>query len=474
MKKAFGFLVTFVFALILIGCVKEDNRIVIRYANWNLGTAESIDSNMERLMIKAFMEEYPEIKVEIIERPKIPGTNDDVGWTDFLAGRASVKNLPDVYMGDNIPYYVIQDWAYNITDLVSEDEEFLNISSDIRDVITYDGKVMAIPAAVFYAGYVVNQTLYNNRYQDYPTINSTFDELISVTKAAANHASNNNTGVVGLEGIEHLLHWYPAQLNEDYSWFTLAADGFHLNSPEFATTMETYRILHTDSTFVWEALIEEMLKEDSNIDFGNIFPEGSQFDNGNILCKWFYSWDFGSIQTRINSGEYDWNMDFIGTPIVNDNKRVPIVADFFAIASNTKHPEEAYLLAKWMGFGKVGYEKRISLSKTVSGVNQVNFPPIQVDEDLLDQYFTLYPSFPGLRVIIEAGKVIVEPTKYLPGYDDARYKGSYDTEHTMYQIIEQLRVGNVLLADIAEQLNSRVNALYNDAKSDFDAAIAQR
>ncbi|MCK9536880.1 MAG: extracellular solute-binding protein [Bacilli bacterium] len=474
MRKTFNFLLFLLLFLALFGCNGKDDKIVIRYANWNLGTPQSIDTNMERLMIKEFMNKYPEIKVEIIERPKKPGTNDDVSWTDFLASRASIKSLPDVFMADNIPYYIIQDWAYNLTDLAKDDPEFLNISSDIRDVITYNGKIMAVPCAVFYAGYIVNKTLYNERYQDYPTVTSTFDELITRTKAAANHASNNNTGVVGLEGIEHILHWYPAQLNLDYGWFTLAEDGFHLDSSEFTSTIEAYRELQTDSTFVLEALQWEAAQEELGIDIGNIFPEGDPFNNGNILCKWFYSWDFGWIQTRINNDEYTWDMDFIGTPVVNDNKRVPIVADFFTVAANTKYPEEAYRLAKWMGFGKDGYSKRLELSKTVSGINQVNFPPIQADKDLLDEYFSLYPNFTGLRTIIENKTVIVEPPKYLPGYNDARYGGTYDAENTMFQIIEKLRFGEVLLADIAEQLNSRANALYNDAKSQFDDAIAQR
>ena len=474
MKKITVFLLLIVSILILYGCTKKDDRIVIHYANWNLGTPESIDTNMERLMIKEFMKAYPDIKVEIIERPKIPGTNDDVSWNDFLASRASIKSLPDVFMADNIPYYVIQDWVYNITDIVSADPEFNNISSDIRQVISYEGKIMAVPCAVFYAGYIVNRTLYNNRYQDYPTIESTFDEVIQLTQAAADHTSNNNTGVAGLEGIEHILHWYPAQLNSDFGWFTLTEDGFNLDSEEFASTIEFYRSLQTASTFVLDALQWEANQEDSDIDIGNIFPEGNHFDNGNILCKWFYSWDFGWIQTRIDNSEYTWDMDFIGTPVVNGNKRVPIVADFFTIAANTEHPDEAYLLAKWMGFGKDGYSKRLELSQTVTDINKVNFPPIQADAELLDEYFTHLPDFIGLRTIIENGSVIVEPPKYLPGYNDARYNGTYDAEHTMFQIIENLRFGEVLLADIVDQLNSRINTLYQEAKTQFDNAIAQR
>ncbi len=479
MKKIL-LLFAFVFAsVLLVACGGDepdptiiDDQVEITYASWNLGSADSEEPNMERLMIDAFMEAYPNIKVTVIERPKVPGTNDDLGWNDFLAARASTETLPDVFQSDNIPYYVISDWAYNITEIAMNDPEYLNVSEDIRGVATYDGKVMALPNAVHYAGYVVNKTLFDRQEQDAPDIDSTMAEVISLTKSAANHASNNNTGVVGLEGIEHILHWYPAQLNEDYNWFTMSDTGFNLDSTEFTQTVELYRQMRTDATYVLEALYDAAAAEDSTIQIGNIFPEGDPFNNGNILVKWYYSWDFGWMQKNINTGQYTWDLDFIGTPVVNGNKRVPIVADFFTLASNTDHPEEAYLFAKWMGFGKDGYQKRLDLSKTVDGISQVNFAPIQNDADLLDDYFELYPSFESLRTIIETGTFIVEPPKYLPGYIAARYSGTYDAENKMSDILTKLMIGEVQLADIRTQLNTRANALYNEAKEEFDAALA--
>jgi len=180
------------------------------------------------------------------------------------------------------------------------------------------------------------------------------------------------------------------------------------------------------------------------------------------------------MQSNINSGQYTWDLEFIGTPIVNGNKRVPIVADFYTVASNTKNPEAAYLLAKWMGFGKEGYLKRVELSKTVPGISQVNFAPIQNDEDLLDAYFELYPNFTGLRTIIETGTFIVEPPKYLPGYIAARYSGTYDAENKMSDIITKLMAGEVALADIRVQLNTRANALYTEANNEFETALGNK
>lgn len=302
------------------------------------------------------------------------------------------------------------------------------------------------------------------------------DEFLILTKAAADHNSSTNQGVIGLEGIEHIIHWYPAQLNDNLGWFTLNEDGFNLDSSEFGDAISLYRDLATDSSFVWEALLSASAVEDSGVDISTMFPEpvGAYFDNGAILAKWFYSWDFGWIQTKINDGDYPWELDFIGTPVVNGNKSVPIVADFYTIASNTEHPEEAYLLSKWMGFGANGYLKRIELSTTVQGISKVNFAPIQNDIQLLDAYFELYPGLPGLRTIIEAGSFIVEPPKYMPGYIDARYQGTFDADNKMGDIINSLLSGEIQYADIKVALNIQANNLYEQAKESFDEALADK
>jgi len=480
MKKLILVLTVFLSVLTLVACNNDPEEqpgdITITYASWNLGSPDTLDTNMERLMIEAFEDAHPGINVEIIERPKVPGTTGDMDWNEFLAARASTQTLPDVFQSDNIPQYIINDWTYNITDIAMADSEYLNISEDIRGVATYDEKVMAIPNAVFYAGYIVNKSLYEYMGQTAPTTETTMEDFIEVTKAAADHTSTTNEGVVGLEGIEHIIHWYPAQLNDDYGWYTLSDNGFNLDSEEFENALSLYRDLRTDSSFVWEALMDAIAEEDSGIDISTMFPEpvGAYFDNGAILAKWFYSWDFGWIQTKISDGDYTWDLDFIGTPKVEGNKKVPIVADFFTIASNTEHPEEAYELAKWMGFGKEGYLKRVELSNTVEGVSKVNFAPIQNDVELLDAYFELYPGLPGLRTIIENGSFIVEPPKYLPGYIDARYQGTYDADNKMGDIMLQLLAGEIQYADIKTLLNQKANDLYNQAKTTFDEALSTK
>ena len=72
MRKVFLLLLIPLLAFMFAACNGEkDDRIVLTYANWNLGSPDSEEPNMERLMLKAFKEKY-NIKVEVIERPKEP------------------------------------------------------------------------------------------------------------------------------------------------------------------------------------------------------------------------------------------------------------------------------------------------------------------------------------------------------------------------------------------------------------------
>ena len=140
-----------------------------------------------------------------------------------------------------------------------------------------------------------------------------------------------------------------------------------------------------------------------------------------------------------------------------------------AISSQTKHPEAAYLLARYLGFGTKGYSKRLELSTTTEGLNPVNYAPLIANEALLDQYFALYPDFPGYREVVESQSFIAEPVKYMPGYNEVRYTGTYDAENNMFTIInEKLLKGQVSYASIAALLNERANKIYEENTTKFN------
>jgi len=470
MKKILLFALLFVFSLGFLGCSDESTTatilgttttsstlteettetvshdpVTITYAAWNLGTVDSL--NLERLMIEAFMEEYPWITVEIIERPKVTdstGTSEvDQNWNEFLGARAAQGTLPDVYFTDSTETTIMNSWALDVTEIAQNDPEFMSISEDIREAANYGGKLMALPYAVYYFGYFINKTLFEDNNADYPVFEDTFSEFMDKVSDVANQTVTNGTGISGIVGIDRMLEWYPAQLNPDLGWYTYDGINLNLDSAEFETTLNLYQTLMQDKTLIYDAMTpEEQLAA---------FGTPNTWESSQLAAYFEYTPIIGSMNS------YDFEIDFIGTPGTDVAHQIPVVLDLMCLSSQTQHADEAYLLAKWMSFGKDGYLERINISNTVEGIEILNMTPLQPDEELLDAFFELYPTFTELRKVVSYGEYIIEPNKYVPGYIDARWNEDYDAETTVGQLFDLVRGNQVNYADVKTEWNNIAN-----------------
>lgn len=425
--------------------LEDHDPVTITYAAWNLGTEDSL--NLERLMIEAFMEKYPWITVEIIERPKVTdstGTSEvDQNWNEFLGARAAQGTLPDVYFTDSTETTIMNSWAKEVTEIAQSDPEFMNISEDIREAANYGGKLMALPYAVYYFGYYINKTLFEDNNADYPVFEDTFTEFTDKVSDVANQTVTNGTGISGIVGIDRMLEWYPAQLNPALGWYTYDGTSLNLDSAEFETTLSLYQTLMQDKTLIYDAMTpEEQLAA---------FGTPNTWESSQLAAYFQYTPIIGSMNS------YDFEIDFIGTPGTEAAHQIPVVLDLMCISSQTQNVEEAYLLAKWMSFGKDGYLERINISKTVEGIETLNMTPLQPDEDLLDAFFELYPTFTEFRKVVSYGDYIIEPNKYVPGYIDARWEEDYDAETTVGQLFDLVRGNQVNYADVKTEWNNIAN-----------------
>ncbi|MBU0996818.1 MAG: hypothetical protein KKE16_02120 [Firmicutes bacterium] len=432
--------------------------VTVTYAAWNLGTVDSV--NLERLMIDAFMEEYPWITVQIVERPKIPdstGTSEiDQNWNEFLGARAAQGTLPDVYFTDSTETTIMNNWAKDVTEIAHNDAEFMNISEDIREAANYGGRLMALPYAVYYFGYYINKTIFENANADAPVFEDSFQTFLDKVGDVANQTVTNGTGTAGIVGIDRMLEWYPAQLNPDLGWYTYDGSILHLDSTEFETTLNLYQTLMQDKTLIYDA----MTPEEQLAAFGTT----NAWESSQLAAYWEFTPIIGSMLN------YDFEIDFIGTPGTSAAHQIPVILDLMCISSQTQHLDEAYLLAKWMSFGRDGYLKRIEISTTVEGVNALNMTPLQPDEELLDAFFDIYSTFTELRKVVSYNNYIIEPNKYVPGYIKARWSADYDAETTVGQLFDQVRGGQVNYADVKTSWNT----ISNNALSVAREAIFQR
>ncbi|MFA5006890.1 MAG: hypothetical protein WC509_05455 [Candidatus Izemoplasmatales bacterium] len=444
--------------------------VTLSYAAWNLGAAISPNPNLERLMLDAFEVEYPWITVDILERPKVPdqtGTGEiDQNWNEFLGANATLGTLPDVYFTDSVETTIMNNWSLDVADLVADDPEYLNISEDLRNAANFGGHVMAVPYAVYYFGYFINKTLFEDQNGDQPLFTDTWDEFAAKVADVASQNVTTGNGIAGICGIDRLPEWFPAQLNGDLGWYTYDGSLLHLDGPEFEDTLDMYEALMANKNYVYDALTAD----EKMAAFGTT----GTWETSKLLAYWEYTPIIGSM---IDLG---FDVDFIGTPGTEDSHKIPVVLDLMCLSSQTDHPEEAYLLAKWMSFGKDGYLKRIEISNEQVEIAQndddpatnfhpLNMTPLQPDEEMLDAFFGIYDTFDEFRKVVEYSDYIIEPNKYVPGYIKARWTGVYNATTTLGDVFSGVMNGSLNYADVKTVWNQKANdALTNAREAVFE------
>ncbi|QFT90538.1 Multiple sugar-binding protein precursor [Bacillus sp. THAF10] len=418
---------------------KED-QVTIKFASWALGTEE--DQNLERLMIDAFEEEHPNIKVEIDESI----ATDD--WNNSLSSAASANAMPDLFMVSQVPTGLANDWLLDVTEMAKADEEFAKIPEVVTNSVTYNESIYAIPSAQHFLGYFVNKDLYNQANLDVPEYGFSVDEFTESVRSI----TNVKNGVVGLNNPFAIVDWYPSAVNEAIGWYTFNDGEYHLDSNEFISGV------NLTSNFVTNGYSYDNLTDDQKANF-NGEHAGEVFASGGIGLNWDGSW---AVENFSKNLDFDW--DFVGTP----GGRTVIVNDFMGISKSTEHPEEAYTFAKWMSFGKEGFLKRIDLA--VEHEKAINNLPVTQDEEVLDAFFEVQ-DIPGLRTAYDnLGKGIVEPVKTVPGFVQSRWEAPTgvavgdNPNVNIAGLIDASIKGELKIEDYAAQINELANQKYKEGK----------
>ncbi|MCM3733537.1 extracellular solute-binding protein [Fictibacillus nanhaiensis] len=440
MKKVFSLLAILALVFSIAACSSDEKAststneekkedVTITFASWTLGTEK--EQNLERLMIKAFEKEHPNIKVKIDESVS---TTD---WNGTLSAAASAGKMPDVFALPQVPLALSNDWLMDITKMTEKDKDFANIPEAVRQSATYKDKVYAVPYAQHFLGYLVNKDLFNAANLDYPEFGFTVEEFTKAVK----EVSNVNKGIAGLNHANSIPDWYPAAENPDMGWYTLQDGQYSLDSKEFISGVNLAKELTTNS-YAYESLTDEQ-----KANFKGENPEEAWM-NGGVALKWDGTWSTAHL---VEKASFEW--DFIGLP----GGRTGVTNDFVGISKTSKHPEEAYLFSKWMSFGKDGLMKRMAISDKEG--KPMNTLPVNADQEILDEYFAM-SEVPGIKTAYDSlDKAIVEPVKTVPGYVDARWeaptgvKAGEEANAKVALLMDNIIKGNLKIEDYAKQLD---------------------
>ncbi|OOE14499.1 ABC transporter substrate-binding protein [Fictibacillus arsenicus] len=448
MKKVFSLIAILALVFSMAACSSDEKAstdekkedVTISYASWSLGTEK--EQNLERLMIKAFEKKHPNIKVKIDESIS---TTD---WNGTLAAAASAGKMPDVFALPQIPASLSNDWLMDLTKMTEKDKDFANIPEAVRDSATYNEKVYAIPFAQHFLGYLVNKDLFNEANLDYPEFGFSVEEYTKAIK----EVTNISKGVAGTNHAFSVADWYPAAVNPDMGWYTLADGQYSLDSKEFIAGANLAKEIITNN------YAYETLPDDQKANFKGENPE-EVWMNGQVAVKWDGTW---GIPALIEKGQFEF--DYIGLP----GGRTGVTNDFVGISKTSKHAEEAFLFSKWMSFGKEGFMKRMEIAQKEG--KALNTLPVNADPEILDEYFAIN-EVPGIKTAYDnLDNAVVEPVKTEPGYVDARWeaptgvKVGEEANAKVAMILDNVIRGNLKIEDYAKQLDQLADQKSKEAQ----------
>jgi ABC-type glycerol-3-phosphate transport system substrate-binding protein len=390
------------------------------------------------------MDANPNVTVEFVDM------SAEGGWDAVLTSYAARGELPDVFMANNVPLYVANDWTADLTELTASDPDWANVPEVLRDAVTYNGQVLGLPAAQFIMGYFVNRDLYEAGNLDAPEYGMSVEEF----EDAVTELHDVQQGVLGLDEMEFMMGWYANTQDPNLKWFSY--DGEHMNynsaafkeAVEFAGEMQPY---------TWQGLSEEQ-----KANFVSVGP-WELFLNQEVGMRWDASW---AVPAYVQNATFNW--DFIGIPGGNQ----AMVMDVMVVSKTTANIEEAYKFAKWMTFSSEAYAKEAELAAAMGSAPKM---PVSVDEASLALYQE-FVNVPGILAALENldNSLIESLAKVVPGYINARWEGKpgidigEDLDVNMWFMFNFANDGRYKYEDYSAQLEEFANQILDDAAAEMN------
>lgn len=473
MKKYISIFVLVAFALLLVACNGNgngngngnENKIALSYADWG-------DLEFNEKMIDAFEEKYPHITVEL--RTDIAGSGEE--FTGNLITAAEVGLLPDVFATDNVPTIVARGLTKDVASLWDNDDDAKLVYEYMADTAVYGEKRYAVPSFQFLKGIMINLDIFENanlttagsdgRYRidndGYPVKDWTFLEMIEIAKDLANITNDPTTTVTGLDtwyGRPDFQQVWPMMMESDVLYDTWDGEKFNYTSDNWIYALEESIKLNELTDGTTTRFTEQQLEEYPHL-------AGYLIQTGIGAMDIEGSWQFWVIQ---QARDEDMNLGFWPYPRAEAGGELypPTVLDYQAISSQTEHPEEAYLLAKWMTYGRDGWNARLDILEEQreeqiadgEAVAYLDRYPVANYPEIWERVDAIVEGIEGLDVIFDnIHNAKPDLDKWMPGYRDfwSWVNEEVDNPFRWDALVEQ---GPTAVSTFATEWQKKVNEL---------------
>ena len=440
MKKIYLFGVMIVTAFVLVACGGgnggggQTRNIVLTYADWG-------DQELNQVLIDAFMEEYPHITVEL--RRDITGAGGE--FTANLLNAQAANVLPDVFAIDNVPTGLSNGMLLDITQYWDADEDTALVYPNIAQAAVYNEQRFAIPSFQFIRGIYINLTLLDFYNIPIPDKDWTYDEFVDL--AIQVRQAGQSDFVYGIDpwfGDLDFEQIWPTQDFADVGYQTFDGERFHFTSQAWIDAYNAKLDLYARN------VVAAHTPEEMAI-LGDIWP----WLEGYIAFKIDGSWNLWMVD--VMSEDYGLDVGFWPYPGGAAGQFPPTILDFTVVSSQTENPEEAYLLAKWMTFGRQGWNTRLDLMEERGDLFLDRFPVADYPE--IWQRASAYLDYiEGVRQSVELFEFSKpDVDKWLAGYKEFWEWASNDDNDYFTRIAQGLITPEVFAAEWEVKINELIS-----------------
>ncbi len=329
-------------------CITQDN-IVLSYADWG-------DQNLNAALIEAFEAKYPNITVDL--RQDI--TDSGAAFTGHLIDAQTAGILPDVFAIDNVPTGIYNGMLLDVSQYWDMDSETQYIYDNIADTAMYGDMRLAMPSFQFIKGIMINLTLLDAYNIDIPDKDWKYDDFIDL--AIELRQTGKNDYIYGIDPWYGDLDFnaiFPTEDFEDVGYQTFDGSAFHFTDQSWIDAYNTKLSLYDQNVVV------NFSEEELSV-LGDVWG----FYDGYVGFDIEGTWMLYLVDQMYK--EKNFEVGFWPYPGGDAGQFPPTILDFICVSSQTEHPLEAYILAKWMTWGREGWLARLDAMDSINDASMAN------------------------------------------------------------------------------------------------------
>ena len=438
-----------------------DEDVTITFMTWD-------DFELTQALADAFMEEHPNIHIEIIHT-----TTADC--TGTLTNLAADNNLPDVFFWLDLDPLLANPMMMDISSYLEADEEAqTELYPSLRRVGYVDGThCYFMPGENLPAVIYLDQAVFEKLNVEMPGQDWTWEDLLNYIETM----TDASQGIWAYNFFMGPVTLGPIALTDNVTGeFGWDGEGYHFESGwvEMMEKQSEYARLGYQAI----AGSDEYLA---------VVPDDMwPGESGHVAIQMDAYWTMNNIYTQSAALERGLKMVPYNSPIgegVENGGQFSWV-DMISISSTCEHPREAYEVAKYLTWGKDGWLKRAELYPTL--VNEAgeaiyrlpgSLPMIQ-DEEVNAALAAIMPDL-GYWNDWESYLANIEtPVTFggrtIPGFNTFITDYYHGSDYNGYTGIESaINAGAVDPYDYTDALNAAGRQYYDDAMAVFHSVYGE-